>query len=232
MMQVEQREKVFRREDECTVVVADTPALITECLRLRYQVYCVEKGYEPGNNGLETDSFDEYSRHVLLVHRTSGEAVGTVRVIPPSDTVSLADFPMSGVCAPGLLGDLPALSTGEISRFAISKQRRLSCGAGTMIRLGLMQGILRVSCELGLTHWCAIMEPILLRLQTHDAIYFETLGPPVEYHGKRQPSFGHIEKVLNGIKFSQWDVWNYLTMNGTLLPGIMQPKKHNAFMLA
>src|SRR5579864_2085256 len=104
-------------EDECEVIVAKDEQ-IKECLRLRYQVYCVEKDFEPGRNGLETDPFDGYARHILLIHRISGEPIGTVRVIPPSDVVGLDDFPMSGACSPGLLRDLPALTTGEISRFA------------------------------------------------------------------------------------------------------------------
>ena len=210
------RGHIAQVEDECDVIVANTPELITECLRLRYQVYCLEKGYEPGINGLETDVFDENARHVLLIHRASGEALGTVRVIAPSNTNGLNSLPMTAHCAPGLLSSLPPLTTGEISRFAISKRRRMTCGAGTLIRHGLMQGILRVSRELGLTHWCAVMEPMLLRLQKRSAIYFEELGPLIEYHGTRQPSFGHIEKVLSGIKFGQWDVWNYVTLGGTL----------------
>jgi N-acyl-L-homoserine lactone synthetase len=216
MVQLESRGHIARVDEECNVIVANTPELVTECLRLRYQVYCLEKGYEPGINGRETDAFDENARHVLLIHRASGEAVGTVRVIPPSDTDGLDSLPMTAHCAPGLLSGLPARTTGEISRFAISKQRRLTCGAGTMIRHGLMQGIFRVSRELGLTHWCAVMEPMLLRLQKRSAIYFEHLGPLIEYHGMRQPSYGHIDTVLKGIKFSQWDVWNYVTMGGTL----------------
>ncbi len=38
--------------DECIVLVADTPELLSEVFRLRYQVYCVEKGYEPGYDGI------------------------------------------------------------------------------------------------------------------------------------------------------------------------------------
>jgi N-acyl-L-homoserine lactone synthetase len=224
MMQLERLGKIFQADDECNVIVANTPDLVTECLRLRYQVYCLEKGYEPGDNALETDAFDANARHILLVHRASGQAIGTARVIPPSDVDGLDGLPMTRVCAPGLLSGLPAGTTGEISRFAISKQRRMSCGAGTMIRLGLMQGILRVSRELGLSHWCAVMEPMLLRLQVRNAIYFEHLGPLIEYHGMRQPSCGQIDKVLCGIKFSQWDVWNYITLGGTLWPETTHPQ--------
>jgi N-acyl-L-homoserine lactone synthetase len=211
-------------EDECDVLIAKTPDMILECLRLRYQVYCVEKGFEPGCNGLEMDRFDDQARHVLLVHRQSGEPVGTVRVIPPSKAVSIDDFPMAVACSKGRLNDLPARTTGEISRFAVSKQRRISCGAGKMIRLGLMQGVLRVSVDLGLTHWCAIMEPILLRLLQRNAIHFAPLGPLVDYHGMRQPSYADIGRVLGRTRYEQSDNWDYVTMGGAHWPEHLRPR--------
>lgn len=210
-------------EDECDVIDAKTPDLIKECLRLRYQVYCVEKGFEPGCNGLEMDRFDDKSRHVLLVHRQSGEPVGTVRVIPTSQSVPIDEFPMATACSKGRLNELPARTTGEISRFAVSKTRRISCGASTMVRLGLMQGVLRVSVDLGLTHWCAIMEPVLLRLLQWNAIHFAPLGPLVEYHGMRQPSYADIGRVLGRTMYEQRDNWDYVTMGGKLWPEHLRP---------
>ena len=85
-----------------------------------------------------------------------------------------------------------------------------------MLRLALMQGIVRMSDALGLTHWCAIMEPFLLRLLQMNAIHFSPLGPVIEYHGPRQPACGHIHTVLESIRQEQWEVWNYITCGGTL----------------
>ncbi len=210
------REQILRTDDAFEVVFADTPKLVHAACRLRYQVYCLERGFEPGGNGVETDDFDSRARHVLLVHRESGELIGTSRVIPVSSSAGLHDFPMASVCAPELLRDLPARTTGEISRFAVSKQRRMSCRAGAMVRLGLMQGILRLSRELGLTHWCAIMEPTLFRLLQMSSIYFLPLGPLVEYHGLRQPAFLDIDAALDRARFEQPDAWNYVTLDGEL----------------
>ena len=92
----------------------------------------------------------------------------------------------------------------------------MSCRAGTMVRLGLMQGILRLSRELGLTHWCAIMEPMLLRLLQMSSIYFQPIGPLVEYHGLRQPAFLEIDAVLDRARFERPDAWNYVTLDGQL----------------
>jgi N-acyl-L-homoserine lactone synthetase len=210
------RDQIVRTDDAFVVIRADTPKLVHAACRLRYQVYCLERGFEPGNNGVETDDFDSKAHHVLLIHRDSGEPIGTSRVIPASSPGGFADLPMTSVCAPGLLQNLPTRTTGEISRFAVSKQRRMSCRAGTMVRLGLMQGILRLSRELGLTHWCAIMEPMLLRLLQMSSIYFQPIGPLVEYHGLRQPAFLEIDAVLDRARFERPDAWNYVTLDGQL----------------
>lgn len=219
-------ERGSRSEDECDVLIANTPELIRECLRLRYQVYSIEKSFEPGCDGLEMDEFDEAARHVLMVHRKSGQPVGTVRVIPPSKVVSINDFPMARACAKATLDSLPSRTTGEISRFAVSKQRRNSCGAGTMTRLGLMRGVLSVSVDLGLTHWCAIMEPILLRLLQRNAIHFVPLGPLVDYHGMRQPSYADIGRVLGRTRYEQRDNWEYVTKEGELWPERLRPREY------
>jgi N-acyl-L-homoserine lactone synthetase len=213
------RQQILHTEDAFSVVLAKTKEQIDAACRLRYQVYCVERGFEPGSNGVETDEFDAHARHVLLIHRQSGEVIGTVRVVLPRRSSTEATLPMERVCQPGLLKDLPLWTTGEISRFAVSKQRRMSLGATAMVRLGLMQGIVKVSDELGLDHWCAIMEPFLLRLLQMNAIHFRPLGPLVEYHGMRQPSYGKIQIVLDRIQREQLDVWNYITLGGTLWYG-------------
>jgi N-acyl-L-homoserine lactone synthetase len=210
------RRQVTADADECEVLVADTPGLLDEVFRLRYQVYCLEKGFEPGCNNKEIDEFDSRAGHVLLVHRESGEPIGTARVVPSGPSAGLHGLPMTSICAPGLMRHLPPLTTGEISRFAVSKQRRISCRAGMMVRLGLMQGILRLSTTMGLTHWCAIMEPTLLRLLQMSAIHFSPIGPLVNYHGLRQPACLNIDVALERGRIEQPEAWNYVTLAGTL----------------
>ena len=68
------------------VVSADTPGLIRRAQEIRYQVYCVERQFEDPDDhpdGRETDHFDFHSVHSLLIHRASGHAVGTVRLVLP-----------------------------------------------------------------------------------------------------------------------------------------------------
>src|SRR5205823_369230 len=66
------------------VVRANTPRLLDQVYRLRYQVYCIENQFEDPNehlDGREMDEHDAASAHILLLHRKSGTAVGTARLI-------------------------------------------------------------------------------------------------------------------------------------------------------
>jgi N-acyl amino acid synthase of PEP-CTERM/exosortase system len=116
MQMLSLREQIRQAECAFSVIIADEPELVEAACRLRYQVYCLERGFEPGSNGIETDEFDRNARHVLLVHRQTGETIGTARVIPSSGTHGVSGLPMNRVCAPELLRHLPSRTTGEISR--------------------------------------------------------------------------------------------------------------------
>jgi N-acyl-L-homoserine lactone synthetase len=203
--------------DEFEVVVADTPALRREAFQLRHQVYCLERGYEAGQGDVETDAFDAHSRHVLLRHRASGDALGTVRIVLASPRKDDESFPMQQACATGLLKRLPLGSTGEISRFAISKDRRHVAGpAAALMRLGLLHGMVRVSRDEGLTHWCCVMERTLLRLLQSSGMHFEPLGPLIEYHGIRQPAACHVRSMLARMQREKPLIWGFLTQDGEL----------------
>src|SRR5712672_2387785 len=104
------------------VVRADTSALLDRVYAIRYQVYCVENAFEdPAENfgEREMDPDDDHAAHILLIHRETGEAAGTARVIF-SDTSNHRPLPVEAVLDPAgkcLFGRLPLASTGEVSRF-------------------------------------------------------------------------------------------------------------------
>jgi N-acyl amino acid synthase of PEP-CTERM/exosortase system len=124
-------------------------------------------------------------------------------------------------CDPALLHALPAHCTGEISRFSLSKRRRSEGAASDpLLRLGLMQGILRASRELGLTHWCALMEPTLLRLMNASGVRFMSLGPLVEAYGKRQPAVAAIDFTLADGRRRRPDLYNLLVGLGERSGGL------------
>jgi N-acyl-L-homoserine lactone synthetase len=202
-------------QQEVSVELANTPELIREAHRLRYQVYCLERGYKLEGDELEIDEHDVRARHVVLRQRRSGEVLGTARLVLPSAASPKHSFPVQHVCQVPLDQHLPIASTAEVSRFALPKQREgISRASATAMRLGLVQGLVRVSHELALTHWCAVMEPSLLRLLQMTAIYFQPLGAPVDYHGIRQPCYADIDALLARMAQECPEVWAFVTGAG------------------
>jgi len=215
--QISVAEAIFAVREGFDVIVADSPSLIRQSYQLRYQVYCVERGFLGGSDDLEFDEYDSHSRHIVLVSRNSGQVVGTVRLVLPCVQQPENSFPLQLVCNPHLLHDLPLLSTAEVSRFAISKEMLSGIPSGLM-RLGLVQGLIQSSHDLGITHWCAVMERSLLRLLRSSSIHFHPLGSLVEYHGPRQPCWSPISALLDRVGREQPEIWEYLTHGGKFCP--------------
>jgi len=215
------------------VIPAKSRSAIEEAQRIRYQVYCVENPFEKAAehpDGLECDEFDSHSAHSLLMHRASGQAVGTARLILPLKEALDKSFAMQRVCSHPAFDRLPLHRTAEVSRFSISKEfRRRSTdsqyegqdGGGRralapLMTLGLIQSLVRSSATFGITHWCATMEPALLRLLAGIGIRFEPLGPLVEYHGFRQPCHCEVAPMLARVKSEHPEIWDVLTDGGVL----------------
>jgi N-acyl amino acid synthase of PEP-CTERM/exosortase system len=83
-----------------------------------------------------------------------------------------------------------------------------------LTRLALMRGIAQLSSEMGLTHWLALMERGLLRLQKRNGIHFEPIGSLISFHGMRQPTTSKIALVLERLRCEEYPTWNYLTCGG------------------
>ena len=127
----------FDKYFEIVPVVSDDQ--LHQALWLRYQVYCVETGFENVDehpDGMEQDEFDRRSVHSLLIHRQSGLVAGTVRLVLPNPENLNELFPMEKGC--GSLIKRPIMGPnraqlGEISRFCISRDfKRRVAEAGTL----------------------------------------------------------------------------------------------------
>src|SRR5689334_2829882 len=213
------------------VVRADTPALLDRVYELRYQVYCVENPFEdPAENpgGREIDAEDDRAAHVLLIHRESGEAAGTARVILPDRRRAL---PIQSVLDAGgrrLFAHLPTHTVGEVSRFAVPKAFRRRRGEARyadigineptaapeqrvmpFITFGLFRGIVGVCLESGLSHMTAVMEAPLIRLLKRFGLDFHALGGLVEYHGLRQPCVARVFDLIDQVRDENGTLWLY-----------------------
>lgn len=196
---------------------ATTPQQQEAAFRLRHQVYCLERNFEPGKDGLECDEFDALSGHVLLRDLRTGQAIGTVRLVVPALCNSGLELPMERVANLPRLRQLPRRQLAEVSRFSLSKCQRAASGTlGALLRLYLIRGIVQLSGELNLTHWCALMEPKLLRLLQFSAIYFHQISGMVEHHGLRQPSCVGLGEMLDRVREEKPVVWDFITDSGKL----------------
>jgi len=230
--------ELYRQYFDTIVVGKNDKELLDEVYRLRYQVYCVENPFEdPSANpdGLERDAFDERGVHCLLLHKRSRLWAGAVRLILPNREDPGHSFALQDVCSDPAIADperFPLLQMAEVSRFCISKEFRKRQGdwlypqsnePGEVederrvvpnMTLGLIEGLVQMSVENGVRYWCAVMERPLLRLLARLGIHFEDIGPLVDYHGRRQPCFLHIETMLAQVREERPDVWEILTDGG------------------
>lgn len=223
----------FNRDYSCAI--ADEPGLLRQAFETRYRVYCVENQFEnpqEHREGIETDEFDDNSRHSVLIYRPTGETIGTVRLILPVEG-QLASFSMRNIIAHcGGRSPIPRCSTAEVSRFSISKrsrqetlgysgnvrplERKLSPRVEPLMSLGLIQGLVRMSAIEGITHWCAVMEPKMLRMLSAMGIHFTPVGPLVEHHGLRQFCYCEVASILKTVKVERPTFWQVITDGGNL----------------
>jgi N-acyl amino acid synthase of PEP-CTERM/exosortase system len=230
--------------------IANTDDLRDVAFRLRYRVYCIENPFEdPSANpdGREMDEYDEHSAHSLLTYRPTGVPAGTVRLVLPRAHDLDQSFALQRVCDHPLVNDrdrFPVEKMAEVSRFCISKEfrRRWSDGATVAgeigdgaemsadderrilphLSLGLIETLVRMSLEHGITHWCAVMEPTLLRLLTRLGIHFDPIGPLIDYHGRRQPCYIPLEVLLPRVQRERPDVWDVITRGGRHWAGLQR----------
>lgn len=190
-----------------TVDVSNSASTCRDALRVRHQVYCVERGYEAGAGGVETDAYDAHASHVVL-RDAAGDPLGTTRLVRDSHL----GFPMEAV-APGVVAAMGVerRRSAELSRFSLPRGAEAAIGAPPgSLRLALVQGVVTLSGAAGHEALVAMMEPALLRLLRGAAIHFEAVGPLVEHRGLRQPCFLRFPAALERVRAERPEVWHYL----------------------
>jgi len=211
--------------EQFAVIPAATPELQDQAYALRYQVYCVEHPFEDPaqqTNEREMDRYDSHSVHAILLHKPSSAVVGCVRLVLPTASEGVSALPLRQLLndeGRRRLDQCPPDRIGEISRYAVSKMFRRRQGEALYadvgffdlsdrdsrrlvphISLGLMQGAGKLAASHGITHVCAAMAPALMRLLERFGLSFEPLGPPIDYHGLRQPCIAECEQLLAGME--------------------------------
>ncbi len=197
------------------------PELLESSYRLRYQVYCLERGFlrpEDYPLGLEMDEFDPVSSHVGAVD-AHGELAGTARLVK---NTAAAGFPLFHHCS--IFPHEDALDRAsdrlvEVGRLSVSREyrRRLADGAlngGNAITphhsadypganrrkargdvlLTIIKAVYQQSRRMGATQWLAATEPSLQRVLARHGVPFRQIGPTSDYFGLVAPYRMDVEE--------------------------------------
>ncbi len=228
------------------ILPADTPRLLEECYRIRYEVLCCEAkipGFSADDypDGPESDEYDLRSVHMLLRHRPTGRTIGTVRLVMSTD--SDLPFPLESCPAEAFYPGMETIlkqnrfQTTEISRLFILpefRSRRTDTGLwGDFLPmglrnkadrrripplLGLFKAILMVTLHYELRCWCAVMEPRLAELLAAYGIVMNPMGDAIAYHGHRRIYFASVMDIFEQVHAVNPLIWKLMTEDGRLLP--------------
>ncbi len=229
------------------IVPVNTEALLHEVHCLRYEVFCHEKGffdvYNPRHE--EADEYDQRSVHTLLRHRASGQFAATVRLILPDPVNPGFTYPLEehildlNAEEARYLASIPRHKLAEISRFSVARAFRRRTGEDhiehginrrfgdeqhfkgrrfdSYITLGLFKAIFSMAKAHDIEYLCAFMEPSLIRLLQRVGIRFRPIGRQVNYYGDRRTCYENIQNVLEGIRETRPQIWEFITDQQLLL---------------
>ncbi len=193
--------------------------------RLRYQIYCIEKGYEPKEkypDGIEMDEYDVYSIHFTAKIRD--HTVGTARLILNNPL----GFPGEKYCKTDIASfRLKKEQTVEISRFAVSTTfvRALQFDR-TRILIGLFRELYQETKQLGIENLCAAMGKGLQRLLCKYGIVFSPLGPIIDYHGPRALHVTCMANIEEDIFLKDCDLFKFISSPVNFNPYALIPQYH------
>jgi len=212
------------------IVASNTPELLAESYKLRYQVYCLENNFEATDkhpNGQEIDEFDVRSEHYLIQHKQTGKFVATTRLILPNHNDLKQSFPIeknTHIEPNNIVQSIPRSQLAEISRFCVSKAFKQFQWSHNInhevssrqdsnsqyaehlrlsfpyITLALISGLIRSNTNHGITHWYAVMKPALFRYFQQFGIDFTPIGPVSDYHGLRIPCLIEVDYLLENVR--------------------------------
>ncbi len=186
--------------------VAD-PRQLEQALRLRFEVYCLEKGWlDPDRypEGLERDEYDEgQSVQFVAVASTTSDVVACFRLI----THGRLGFP----CEKHFKLTKQAenlIQTVEMSRLIIAEGHR-EFRVTREIILGLSREIYFYNLGNGI-RWCyAAVEPGLLTMVRRMGIPFEQAGRKSDYMGETLPMILDMQDVEDKTSLENPDLYDY-----------------------
>tara|TARA_A200000159_G_scaffold140041_1_gene141944 strand:+ start:22824 stop:23552 length:729 start_codon:yes stop_codon:yes gene_type:complete len=202
--------------------VATDESMRHKSYRLRHDVYCVEKGFEPCRGDLvETDKYDLYSQHGLIQSNFTEEAAGSVRYVMPTSSSQL--LPIEASCSDAITelklhpSRFDRHDIGEVSRLAVipafrknGKQGAKEAEAMKLVSTSLyfLAGALAVANKR--THNFVMIEPRLARAMRLVGVNFTQIGDVVDYHGERAPFYINSQTFLSELTPASFDLYSFI----------------------
>jgi N-acyl amino acid synthase of PEP-CTERM/exosortase system len=207
------------------VLLADNWLAQSMHYRLRYQVYCLETGFEDADrfpDGEEKDEFDAYSTHFLVRAKSSGEWVAAIRLVEPMED----RFPMESICHidPLVKRDLMQQPVIEVSRLSIVENFRrrrhdqnflygnrsspfleeVYFGARERRRqpevlLTIIWAAVNYCREHAVRYGFFLITPALAKLLTRFNIHLKAIGLSCRHRGLRCPYALNVEETYLGL---------------------------------
>lgn len=214
--------------------------------KIRYQVYCIEAGYEDSRafaGGEEKDEWDEHSVHFLVRSKHTGQWIAAMRLILPDDKGRHPVFQFCDI--DNSIADRTAGSTsGEISRLCIvdSFRRRLPPGRTEaepfhlassahsahaqlrerckepLIVLGLFRAAAQYSREHGIPYWYFLTTSALARMLKRMHINMSKVGASCVHNGERHPFLIDLRDAIERARHSSGVIAQMLNNPVAYLP--------------
>jgi N-acyl amino acid synthase of PEP-CTERM/exosortase system len=196
-------------DDNFRVCFADTPFGVALHQRIRYQVFCLDKGFENPDDfstARETDAWDDRSAHFIVQNRKTLQWVAATRIVMPKPG---KDLPVDqlGAFDRHRLGDLDQ-PVGEISRFCIINNRSrevelpegvvpgpnslAAWGIGSIgksqqfeVTLGMIRTIIIFALKRDIDYCVMLVTDAFARLLRKLGVSLHQAGPVTEHRGLR-----------------------------------------------
>ncbi|GAB6068379.1 hypothetical protein JCM13664_16980 [Methylothermus subterraneus] len=203
-------------------VLADTQESRSIHYRLRYQVYCLEKRFEPAerfHDGLEIDPFDARSVHFLVQHKESGQWVGAARLVLGEPK----QLPIFKTCRFSLQGHaVEGKRFAELSRLSILKSFRRGSAPQPVSEPEVLLGLIRAAKEYsepaGIDCWLFLCKRSIARIVGSLGMRMDVIGAPCEHRGLRFPYLATLVTAFDGIAERSAKVHAMFAKRNTLIP--------------
>lgn len=177
-------------DDRYEVILADTDAGRKIHYQIRYQVYCLEKGYEDPSqhrDGEECDVWDARAVHFMVRDKRNNRWIGAMRLILPHPA---APLPIEQHCRiePGAQALATPDRVAEVSRLCLLPSAVAgSLAERLMILVGLWRAVLLYSLRCNINYWYFLTRKSLIRLLNSVNVSPVCVGGETQYRGLRLP---------------------------------------------